>query len=92
MAAEDAFGLMVVTAIAGVFDVFAWMAHLTSHFALIAMIQRKGMGVKLCRRPCLGGVAILALETKKASVDFRLQMTLAAFGWGAGKFPVHVTL
>ena len=92
VAADNAFGLMVVAAITGVFDVVARMAYLTSYFALTAMIQREGVGMKLCRRPCLGSVAILALETEKAGMDARFQMTLATFGWGAGKFLLHMTL
>lgn len=86
MTADNAFGLVVMAAIAGVLGVFAWMANLTSHLALTAMIQWENVGMEFCRRPCLSGVAVLAFETEKTSMDFRFPMTLAAFGWDAGKF------
>ncbi len=69
MAARNRFSLMIVATIAGVFRIFARVANLTSHLALIAMVQREAVSLQFCRGPRLSGMAILALEPKKSSVD-----------------------
>jgi hypothetical protein len=75
--------LVFMTPKTGVFNVSLGMACLASYFSLAAMIQGECMVAQFCRPPAVSSMAILTLEPKKTSMDFRFTMASDAVFRGA---------
>lgn len=86
----DGIGLVVVATEAGIFCVSARMAFLAICFAPVAMVKWEIVNLKLCWRPCLGSMAVLAFETKKSSMNCGFRVALNAFGGRAGELFLHM--
>ena len=83
---------MFVAAITRVLDIAAWVAGLAGLRALLAMVKREAVAAQLGRRPGLGGVAIMAVLSKKTSVDFGLGVALRALAWCSPKDALHMAV
>lgn len=58
---NNRFDLMVVTPIAGIFRVGLCVADLAGDLSAAAVLKREIVHMQFCWRPCLGGMAVLAL-------------------------------
>ncbi len=83
---ENLSRLVVVTTIAGVFHIVFDMAQLAFRIAITAMVQREVMDAQSGRRPGSICVAVLALQSKKAGMNFGLFVACHTFAWRALEF------
>jgi hypothetical protein len=74
-------GLVLVATKTGIFLVNINVAYLAFQFPALTMIEWKRVLTHLCWRPCIRSVAVLAVQAKKAGVNFRFRMTLYALRW-----------
>jgi hypothetical protein len=82
--------LVIVTRKAGIVCKNVHVAGLAGDLSLPAVIQRKCVHPQLGRAPGCRRVAILALHSKKAGVNFRLRMAGEAFRWRPVENFLHV--
>ena len=88
VAGSNRFRLMIVAAVAGVLLVIAGVTYLAGNFTPASMIEREGMQAQQRRGPGRGRVTVLALHSKKASMNIRFSMALHTCGWRFSEFKI----
>jgi hypothetical protein len=83
---------VLVAAIAGVLHVAARVAAATGDLTLPAMIQGEAVHAQESRIPCLGGVAVLAVESKEPGMNSWLSVALNAYIGRSGKDSFAMTI
>jgi hypothetical protein len=88
----DRVGLVIVTTIAGILDIFGGVACPTLHLSLAAMIEREIMLFQECRRPGFCRVAVVTHQAEEPGVNLRLCMALDADSGSSPEAGVGVAL